>query len=79
MCHYWDSGRPARAARGDHAWCATITTCVPLSVDPTMMSLETKSVVHCLQFSQFPASSNLLALGVRSGVAVKSCTLPVGL
>ena len=41
------------------------------------MSLDSSSVIRSLEFSPYPDSSNLLALGVNSGVAIKSCALQV--
>jgi WD40 repeat protein len=39
------------------------------------MSLKTGEPVHCVEFSPFQHSADLLALGGRTGVTVKSCTL----
>lgn len=75
-------------ARRDIPWCAIIRKHpIRLSFSrlfyrrfflvARIMSVETKSPIHCLQFSPFAASSNLLALGGRSGVTIKSCSLPV--
>ena len=43
----------------------------------SFMSLESESPIHSLEFSPFAESSNLLALGVSSGIAIKSITLQV--
>ena len=41
------------------------------------MSLKTGEPVHCVEFSPFQHSAGLVAIGGRTGVTVKSCSLQV--
>lgn len=43
------------------------------------MSLKTTEIVYSVEFSPFQHSSNLLAIGGRTGITIKACTLKVSL